>query len=54
MSIIIRSYRDGDRDDVVALWDGCGLLRPWNDPNKDIRRKQGHEPTPPTREDSKN
>ncbi len=40
MPIIIRSYRDGDRDDVVALWDGCGLLRPWNDPDKDIRRKQ--------------
>ena len=40
LPIIIRSYRDGDRDDVVALWDGCGLLRPWNDPDKDISRKQ--------------
>ena len=38
--IVIRSYRDGDRDDVVALWEDCGLLRPWNDPDKDIRRKQ--------------
>jgi ribosomal protein S18 acetylase RimI-like enzyme len=38
--IVIRSYRDGDRDDVVALWEDCGLLRPWNDPDKDICRKQ--------------
>lgn len=38
--ITIRSYRDGDRGDVVALWESCGLLRPWNDPDKDIRRKQ--------------
>ena len=40
MPIIIRSYRDDDRDDVVALWESCGLLRAWNDPDKDIRRKQ--------------
>lgn len=40
LSIFIRSYRDGDRDEVVALWAACGLLRPWNDPDKDIRRKQ--------------
>ena len=23
----------------MALWDRCGLLRPWNDPRKDIARK---------------
>lgn len=40
MLITIRSYRTGDRDAVVALWEGSGLLRPWNDPDKDIRRKQ--------------
>jgi ribosomal protein S18 acetylase RimI-like enzyme len=28
-----------DTDAVVALWDRCGLLRPWNDPRKDIARK---------------
>jgi ribosomal protein S18 acetylase RimI-like enzyme len=24
---------------VIALWARCGLLRPWNDPRKDIARK---------------
>lgn len=24
---------------MVSLWERCGLLRPWNDPHKDIRRK---------------
>jgi ribosomal protein S18 acetylase RimI-like enzyme len=24
---------------VVALWHECGLIRPWNDPVKDIARK---------------
>jgi ribosomal protein S18 acetylase RimI-like enzyme len=25
---------------VIALWERCGLLRPWNDPHKDIARKR--------------
>ncbi len=32
----IRSYKDSDFNTVVALWDACGLLRPWNDPTRDI------------------
>lgn len=32
----IRPYRPADRDAVVALWEACGLLRPWNDPASDI------------------
>jgi len=40
LPIIIRSYRDSDRNDVVALWEVCDLIRPWNAPDKDIRRKQ--------------
>ena len=28
-----------DTDAVIALWGGCDLLRPWNDPHKDIARK---------------
>lgn len=32
-------YDDGLRQEVIALWDACGLTRPWNDPNKDIDRK---------------
>ena len=35
----IRAYREADQDAVVALWHECGLVRPWNDPVKDIHRK---------------
>jgi ribosomal protein S18 acetylase RimI-like enzyme len=35
----IRAYEAGDRDAVVALWQDCELLRPWNDPDADIERK---------------
>ena len=35
----IRAYRETDQDTVVALWRECGLVRPWNDPVKDIHRK---------------
>jgi ribosomal protein S18 acetylase RimI-like enzyme len=35
----IRVFQDSDAEDVVALWAACGLLRPWNDPRKDIARK---------------
>ena len=37
--LLIRSYTPADEDAVVALWDRCGLTRPWNDPRKDIARK---------------
>ena len=30
-----------DTENVIALWNECGLTRPWNDPNKDIIRKLG-------------
>jgi len=26
-------------DALVALWQECGLTKPWNDPHKDIERK---------------
>jgi ribosomal protein S18 acetylase RimI-like enzyme len=35
----IRPFQTGDQDAVIALWQRCGLTRPWNDPVKDIRRK---------------
>ncbi|RYY94454.1 MAG: GNAT family acetyltransferase [Comamonadaceae bacterium] len=35
----IRPYRESDAPAVVALWHQCGLVRPWNDPHKDIARK---------------
>ena len=37
----IRPFRESDQDAVVALWRECGLVRPWNDPVQDIRRKLG-------------
>jgi ribosomal protein S18 acetylase RimI-like enzyme len=27
-----------DEDAVIALWDACGLTRPWNPPARDFRR----------------
>lgn len=36
MSLHIRTYREQDRDAVIALWERCGLTRPWNDPAADI------------------
>lgn len=32
----IHPYRATQRNAVIALWDVCGLLRPWNDPAADI------------------
>jgi hypothetical protein len=32
---------DADVEATVALWDRCGLLRPWNDPRKDIAYARG-------------
>jgi ribosomal protein S18 acetylase RimI-like enzyme len=37
--MMIRPYRPADEVDVIALWTTCGLVRPWNDPKKDITRK---------------
>jgi ribosomal protein S18 acetylase RimI-like enzyme len=39
VSLSLRAFRESDTEAVVALWDRCGLLRPWNDPRKDIARK---------------
>jgi len=35
----IRPFRATDTELVVALWEACELVRPWNDPRKDIERK---------------
>ena len=42
----VRTYRECDQDAVVALWRECGLVRLWNDPVKDIRRKLGIQRDP--------
>ena len=36
----ISEFPDSQTEDVAALWQGCGLTRPWKDPYKDILRKQ--------------
>ena len=38
-ALTIRAYLEADEAEVVALWTACGLVRPWNDPRKDIARK---------------
>jgi ribosomal protein S18 acetylase RimI-like enzyme len=36
----IRPFLDADEPAVIALWQACGLTRPWNDPARDIARKR--------------
>ena len=40
----IRAYQPQDESAVIALWHDCGLIRPWNDPRKDIARKLTTQP----------
>lgn len=35
----IRPFHPNDTEAVIALWRACDLIRPWNDPRKDIARK---------------
>lgn len=44
MQPTIRSFEPTDQDAVIALWQRCGLTRPWNDPAKDIFRKLAEQP----------
>jgi ribosomal protein S18 acetylase RimI-like enzyme len=40
----IRPYQPNDQAAVIALWEQCGLVRPWNAPKKDIERKLSIQP----------
>lgn len=40
----IRPFQLSDEATVIALWERCGLVRPWNDPHKDIQRKLAVRP----------
>jgi ribosomal protein S18 acetylase RimI-like enzyme len=40
----IRPFEPRDTESVVALWEACGLVRPWNDPRLDIARKLTVQP----------
>ncbi|MTJ84147.1 MAG: GNAT family acetyltransferase [Telmatospirillum sp.] len=42
--LTIGRYCDADREPVIALWHRCGLIRSWNDPDKDIARKLAVQP----------
>ncbi|QIK62425.1 GNAT family acetyltransferase [Leucobacter viscericola] len=44
MSVSTRAFEPADTEAVVALWEACGLTRPWNDPRADIARKLTVQP----------
>lgn len=44
MVMRIRAYQAADEGAVIALWQACGLTRPWNDPAQDIARKMSVQP----------
>jgi ribosomal protein S18 acetylase RimI-like enzyme len=37
--LTLRPFEETHTDAVIALWQACGLTRPWNDPRRDIARK---------------
>lgn len=39
-----RPFRSADEPAVIELWTRCGLVKPQNDPRKDIRRKSQVHP----------
>ena len=41
MQLTIRPIADGEEQAVIALWHGCGLTRPWNDPAQDLAFARG-------------
>ena len=40
----IRPFQLSDESAVIELWRTCDLVKPWNDPHKDIRRKLAVNP----------
>ncbi len=40
---MIRVAEGEDAEAVIALWQECGLTRPWNDPAQDFARAVGSE-----------
>jgi ribosomal protein S18 acetylase RimI-like enzyme len=37
--VIIRPFQPADEAGVISLWEACDLVKPQNDPRKDIMRK---------------
>ena len=42
--LTIRPFGWNDEPAVMNLWKDCGLVVPWNDPQKDIRLKMDFQP----------
>lgn len=40
-TLIVRPIADGEEAVVIALWEACGLTRPWNDAAADIAFARG-------------
>lgn len=40
----IRPFTRADTEAVVLLWQRCALVRPWNDPRRDVERKLAVQP----------
>lgn len=40
----IRQFDSSDRSAVIELWHLTGLVRPWNDPERDLERKLADSP----------
>ncbi len=40
----VRPYEPHDESALIALWQSCGLTRPWNPPERDIAEKLEVQP----------
>ncbi|MBM3957421.1 MAG: GNAT family acetyltransferase [Gemmatimonadetes bacterium] len=40
----ILPFREADREEVIRLWERCGLVAPQNDPSEDIDMKLAFQP----------
>jgi ribosomal protein S18 acetylase RimI-like enzyme len=40
----VRAFQGADREGLISLWSVCDLLRPWNDPDRDIDCKLAQDP----------
>ena len=38
-SLLVRPFKEGDKEALVSLWNMCKLNVPWNNPYKDIAKK---------------
>jgi ribosomal protein S18 acetylase RimI-like enzyme len=38
-SVLVRAFKEVDEARVIELWTFAGLVRPWNNPKRDIARK---------------